>query len=547
MFSGMRKTFSLLALAAGCGLLAASALASVNQAPPANTFRWSLSVDIDYVDPALAYYGPSWALEYATGATLYSYPDAPAPRGSRLIPEVAAGFPTISRDGKTYTIRLKRTYRFSDGRPVTARNFAWAINRTLAARMSSPAQPFLEDVVGAKAVIDGRARRVSGVRVLGPYTLRIRTTVRAPDLLARLALPFFMAIPTSMPIASDGVEAPVVSAGPYFIREWAKRRRIVLERNRFYRGPRPHNVRRIEVDIGLPLETIKLNVDRGSTDAGDIPPSAHGELGRRYGVRRRSPGRYFANPAATLLYLGLNHDRPLFGGPTALGNLPLKRAVNLAIDRRTMVAQRGAFGGSAHDQLLPPTVRGARDVAIYPNRPDLTRARALARGNLRSGEGAFYCSNRNPAPQVCQIVQANLRAIGLHLDIKLFPRGYDGSLLAERRGEPFDVVVRQWRVDYFDPHGFFRLVDGWTLGPVDNSNVSYFNSLSYNRRIRDARWLVGPRRYSAYAALDADVMRNAAPIASYGVANDRHYVSARTGCYHHHPVYGFDFPALCMR
>ena len=42
-------------------------------------------------------------------------------------------------------------------------------------------------------------------------------------------------------------------------------------------------------------------------------------------------------------------------------------------------------------------------------------------------------------------------------------------------------------------------------------------------------------------------MRNAAPIAVYGVPNERHYVSARTGCYLHHPVYGFDFPAICLR
>jgi ABC-type oligopeptide transport system substrate-binding subunit len=542
------RALSALMLVVGAGFLGASALASVHQPSPADTFQLSLMVDIDYVDPALAYYVPSWALEYATGAMLFSYPDAPAPRGSRLIPEVAADFPTISRDGKTYTIRLKRSYRFGDGRPVTARNFAWAINRALAPRMSSPAQPYLEDVVGAKAVIDGREQRASGVRVLGPYTLRIRTTRRAGDLLARLAVPFFMAVPTSMPIDPDGVDAPVVSAGPYFISEWTMKRRIVLERNRFYRGPRPHRVRRIVVDIGLPLATIKLNIDRGTTDTGDIPPSAHAELGRRFGVRRRSPGRYFANPAAMLLYLGLNHDRQLFGGPTPLGNLPLKKAVNMAIDRRAMVAQRGAFAGGAHDQLLPPTIRGARDVAIYPSRPKLARAQALARGNLRGGEAAFYCSNRAPAPQVCQVVQANLRAIGLQLDIKLFPRTYpDADIRSELRGEPFDVVLRQWHFAYFDPHDFFRLVDGWTLGPFNNTNVSYFNSLSYNRRIRDARWLVGARRYSAFAALDADLMRNAVPIASYGVVNDRHYVSARTGCYHHHPVYGFDFPAICLR
>jgi hypothetical protein len=57
---------------------------------------YSLDTDIDYVDPALAYYSLSWQIEYATTAMLMTYPDAPAPRGSRLVPEVSRGFPPSS-------------------------------------------------------------------------------------------------------------------------------------------------------------------------------------------------------------------------------------------------------------------------------------------------------------------------------------------------------------------------------------------------------------------------------------------------------------------
>lgn len=299
----MRKTFSLLALLAGSGLLAASAFGSVSQSPTANTFRWSLAVDIDHVDPALAYYTQSWALEHATGAMLFNYPDALAPRGARLVPEVAAGFPTISRNGRTYTFRLRTTYRFSDGRRVRAASFVRAFERARNRRPETPAARFISDVVDFAA--------------LGPYRLRIRLRKPAGDLLALLAMPFFMAIPADTPDVIDGIGAPVVSAGPYFVREWTKNRRIILERNRFYRGPRPHRVNRIHVDIGLPLETIRLNIDGSRPDTGDIPAATHAELGDRFGVRRRSPGRYFANPTSTILYLAFNHDRPLFGGPDA--------------------------------------------------------------------------------------------------------------------------------------------------------------------------------------------------------------------------------------
>ena len=194
----MRKALSIVALIAGCGLLAASALGSVSQSPSANTFRWSLAVDIDPVDPALAYYTPSWALEYATGAMLFNYPDAPAPRGARLVPEVAAGFPVISRDGRTYTFRLRTTYRFSDGRRVWAANFVRAFQRARNRRPETPAARFISDVVHFTA--------------LGRDRLRIKLRRPAGDVLARLAMPFFMAIPADTPDVIDGIGAPVVSA-----------------------------------------------------------------------------------------------------------------------------------------------------------------------------------------------------------------------------------------------------------------------------------------------------------------------------------------------
>jgi ABC-type oligopeptide transport system substrate-binding subunit len=539
------RTLSALMLVAGAGLLAASGLAAARQAPAGGTFTMSYAVDIDYVDPALAYYAPSWVLEYATGAMLLNYPDAPAPRGSRLVPEVASGFPTVSKDGKTYTFRLKRTYRFSNGRRVTAASFAWALNRGLQRRLAAPAQQFLEDVVGARDVANGRTALARGVLVPDRYTLKIKLTRRASDFLARLAMPFFMAIPPLLPANPDGISAPVVSAGPYFIREWTRNHRIVVERNRYYRGPRPHNVRRIIVDIGLPLETIKLNIDSGARDTGDIPTSAHAELGRLHGVRRRSPGRYFANPTGSIRYLALNHDRPLFRGPTRLGNVRLKQAINFAIDRRAMLAQYGAFAGSVHDQLLPPTMRGFRDVALYPGRPNIERARALASGNLRQANAVLYCSNRTPAPAVCQLIQSDLRRIGLEVDIKLEPRV--GFVDYRRRGEPFDLLLWAWRMDFFDPYDFVFLVDGSTIRPARNTNLSYFDHPGFNRRIARANAMTGAARYRAFSRLDVELMRQAAPVAVYGVPNERRYVSERTGCYHHQPVYSLDLPAICLR
>jgi peptide/nickel transport system substrate-binding protein len=552
-----RLMLSVAMLVIGAGLLAATATAGSSSAssPTASsgaaqkggTFRVSLFSDIDYVDPALAYYTVSWSIEYATCSMLMNYPDAPAPRGSRLAPEVAAGFPTISKNGKTYTFNLKKTFRFSNGAKVTAANYAAAINRNLNPKMASPAQPFIEDIAGASAVIDGKATKASGVKVLSPYKLRISLTKRAPDLLSRLAMPFFCAIPTNLPINPDGISAPVVGSGPYSIAKWEPKRSITLVRNPHYKGPRPHNVNRVEYNIGLPLTTIRLNIESNEADyPGDgLPPAAHAELGQKYGVRKGSPGQYFVNPSAAFRYLAMNHDRPLFGG-SAAGNVGLKKAVNNAIDRIAMINQRGAYAGVINDQYMPPSMRGFKNAAIYPSRPNVARAKSLASGNLRGGKGVFYTCNSGPCIPTAEIVQNNLKTIGLDMEIKPFPRAVQFTKTGTR-GEPFDMSLEGWHMDYFDPYDFIFLLDGSTIRPANNVNFSYFNSPAYNRKIAAAASLVGQARYRAFGTLDIDLAKNAAPLASYITDNTRILVSKSTGCFAYHPVYELDIPSICKK
>ena len=550
-----RLMLSVAMLAIGASLLAATATAGSSSAsgPEASsgpaqkggTFRYSLDTDIDYVDTALAYYTISWQIMYASHSMLMNYPDAAAPRGSRLVPEVSQGMPRISKDGKTYTFTLKNTYKFSNGSKVTAANYAAAINRDLNPKMASPAQPFIEDIVGAKAVIDGKATKASGVKVLSPYKLQIKLTKRAPDLLSRLAMPFFAPIPTTMPINPDGVGAPVVTSGPYYIAAWEPKRSITLLRNRFYKGPRPHNINRFDYDIGLPLATIRLNVEADKTDHGPVPPAAHAELGQKYGVRKASPGQYFVNPSAAFRYLAMNHDRPLFGG-SAAGNVGLKKAVNNAIDRIAMINQRGAYAGVINDQYMPPTMRGFKNAAIYPSRPNVARARSLAQGNTRGGKGVFYTCNTGPCIPTAQIVQDNLKAIGLDMEIRPFPRAVQFTKTGTR-GEPFDMSLEGWHMDYFDPYDFLFLLDGGTIRPANNVNFSYFNSPAYNKKIAAAASLVGQARYRAFGNLDQDLAKNAAPLASYITDNTRLLFSKSAGCFFYQPVYEVDLASLCKK
>jgi ABC-type transport system substrate-binding protein len=290
-----------------------------NPNPNDRVFRWQLDTDIDYVDPALAYYVISWQIERATCARLVDYPDLAGAPGKRLVPQIAQALPTVSPDGLTYTFTLRDDFAFSppSNATVTPAHFKHALERLLTPAMSSPGQTFFGDIVGAKEMIAGQATSLSGVTVSG-NTLQITLVRPAGDFLARLALPFACPLPLDVPVTPGGIGPPVPSAGPYYVESWQPKASIRLARNPNHPGPDPF-FDAIEIGIGLPLATIRLMVEAGTADYGPVPPAAHGELASLYGPG--SPAdlaghqQWFANPAAAIRYLALNHDRPLFGEP----------------------------------------------------------------------------------------------------------------------------------------------------------------------------------------------------------------------------------------
>src|SRR5215210_851062 len=139
-------------LALGASLLVAAVFASPAGSKPAAPAKagkgelkrgGSLRVnlpgsDFDDVDPSIAYGVDSWSVQYSTALKLLNYPDAPAPRGSRLQPEGASKY-TVSNNGRTYTFTIRSGYRFSNGKKVTPASFAYAINRAADKTLQSPA------------------------------------------------------------------------------------------------------------------------------------------------------------------------------------------------------------------------------------------------------------------------------------------------------------------------------------------------------------------------------------------------------------------------
>jgi peptide/nickel transport system substrate-binding protein len=503
------------------------------------TLRLARFSDVDFVDPALAYQSWSWPIVYATCAKLFNYPDEPGAAGTRLVPEVVDRY-TVSKDGRTYTFTLKQTYRFHTGARVTAQSFADAFNRDAQPKLASPAAAFMGEIVGAQAVIDGKAQSISGVRVLDRYRLQIRLTKPLGDFISRLALPFFCPIRPNTPIDSKGIDNPAGS-GPYYVAERIVNQRIVLRRNPFYRGNRPANVDQVVWTAGVSREECLRAVEEDTIDYCNpfgIPTTAYRSLAEKYGINRPG-GQFFVRPGLSTWFLAFNHTRPAFAGP---GQIPLKKAINYAIDRPEMARAFGYLAGRRTDQMLPPAL--ARAERIYPIRgADPTTARKwLAQARFRPKELVFYTSTVSTAVEIAQVLVFNLKQLGIDVDVKYF-EGIVLSGKAATRGEPFDIVLLGWQADYPDAAGFF--VPLLSQGAV--ASGAHVDDPRLDRRIEAANRLTGAARREAWADLDVHLMRDNPPWAPIVHTQGRMFVSRSTGCVVGHPVYGFNIAAACKK
>src|SRR4051795_3699195 len=138
---------SVVMLVAGVGLMIAGLANAADSSKRGGIFIAGGFGSEPPIDPQLSWVSTAWWLEYATAAKLYNYPDKPAPAGALPAPEVASRF-AVSRDGRTYTFWIRKGFRFSDGAPVTAKSFSFAIRRVLNRKLGSPAAQLIADPHG---------------------------------------------------------------------------------------------------------------------------------------------------------------------------------------------------------------------------------------------------------------------------------------------------------------------------------------------------------------------------------------------------------------
>jgi len=183
------------AMAAGVLLLTACGQNTETTSQPVSggTLTIAIKDDLKTLDPAVAYDTTGWSVERSIFNGLLDYKGFT----TELAPDIAEAMPVITNGGKTYTFKIRKGVKFSNGREVTANDFKYSWERMLNPTTQGPMTggPFWASVSGTSDFYNGKSDHISGIKVVDQNTLEVDLDSPNQSFLNILAMPFGFVIP----------------------------------------------------------------------------------------------------------------------------------------------------------------------------------------------------------------------------------------------------------------------------------------------------------------------------------------------------------------
>jgi peptide/nickel transport system substrate-binding protein len=351
----------------------------------------------------------------------------------------------------TLTYRIRPEARWSDGVPITARDFVFTLRAIRRSNLSDARA--LHRVVRRIWAVDSKTLRVvlrpryAGWHQLFGFVLP-EHALRAEDLTT---------------VWRNTIDNPKnrtsIGSGPFLVEAWERGRELVLRRNPNFWGPRPAYVDRLVVRFTRSPQERAEGLRAGELDI------ALGLSEEVFVALRREPGiRMSGRPALGFEHLEL---RLAAGGHPALRKKLVRRALAYGIDRAALVRQIVGHVVPNHpvlDSLTFPTQSRHYEPSWsgYRHRPAEARRLLEDAGCLRGADRIYRCDGQRLSlrfmtssglvsrQRTLEIVQRQLREVGVDVQLEYVPVGSllgAGGLL--ERGE-FDVMLFSW-VYQLDP------------------------------------------------------------------------------------------------
>jgi serine/threonine-protein kinase len=491
--------------------------------PEAGTLRIVSGDDIDYWD-GTSYYGLAWQVEFLTCNGLLDYRSSTDPsRQLELVPGVAENYPLVSSDGRTYTFRIRRGLRFHDGRTVTAADVRATFLRNLDpdAGFEALGTGYFNDIVGVDSYAKKRTHDIAGIRVRGDRVI-FRLARRDPAFPYAVAMRLMCIVPRETVHAHQAT--PPMMTGPFQITSAHSGASLLLRRNRYGTQnarrlgvPNMAGVDRIEVTFGYAEADQIVAVASGRADLTLDDPRTSETLNTL-----RAPDlarRLTSGPAAVIAYLSMNTT----AGP--LANRDVRRAVNLALDRRSFVRAPGVIAPYAWSGYLPRTLTEPGSPSPYPDNGDLAGARRLL---VRSGMkppvhvNLWWFAGHGDNDAVATATKTQLDRAGFDVELRPAWGMFFFGAMDDAR-QHVDMALGAWGADFQDPVTFLPQLLGHT-----DFNYGHYRSSYFDQRAAAAAAIpAGSARRAAWTRLARVVARDDAPLAVLADRDDARLHSDR--------------------
>jgi oligopeptide transport system substrate-binding protein len=419
-----------------------------------------------------------------------------------VTPWAASAMPTVSSDGLTYTFSVRSGLKFSDGEPIDANAFAYAMNRSLDPCTASPVAYYLfaiKDAAtfngetcnkdGSKSAAKGQTGATiqtligDSIVVRDPQTLVVTLQQPAAYFLEAMTYPTSYAVPQQL-ITTYGtkwtdhlVDNGGFGGSLFKVTKWDHNGTLVLQRNPSFWGT-PSKLREVDFTIYKSVETQYNAYLAGQNDRG-VPPST------QYAAAKGKPD-FHETGALQIDYYAMNWKMPPFD------DLRMRQAFSLAVNRQALANDvlHGTVIPSYH--IVPagmpgydPKLNGPDGTQSLNGNPTLATQLEQAYVQQKCGGNAASC------PPVTLTITSGSQDItneaeaALQMWQKAFP-GYPikitttdfNTLLNDLAARKVQFWAIAWIADYPDPQDWLSLQFSATAQYNDgNVNVPDANAL----------------------------------------------------------------------
>lgn len=407
-------------------------------------------------------------------------------KNDKPIPDLAESY-TVSDDKMTYTFKLRKDAKWSNGDPVTAKDYIFAWTTAMKKETASTYSFILTDnIKGGTDYFDGKIKEDGlGIKAPDDYTLVVTLTNPIPYALHLFSFQEYLPLNQKAYEAAGADKyakdmSAFVTDGAYKMTEWVHNDHITLEQNPDYWD---------KANVGIPkIKMVMLadaNTAMNSLKAGQLDfMTVNGDQLAQFQAEGQPVVTYSDGGN---WYVQFNTKKAPFN------NAKVRKAFGMAIDKDNFVKNVRKDGSIAATGIVPPATAGANGTKYDDARGDISLKYDKDQAKTLLDEGlkevgmtkdqlklVFLSSNSTAAVKDATYMQEQWKT-NLGVNVELQPLAFKARVDAMNRND-FDFVYAGWAPDYNDPMTFLDL-----FTTNNGSNYGKYSSKDYDSLIDQAR------------------------------------------------------------